>query len=72
MVIYKGLPKEKVVHSLLFGLKKVFCFAAGITIRDKNHLKLREEVEKWSLFVAWSILSIVIIIIATIATVDDF
>lgn len=47
-VIYKGLPKEKVLHSLLLGFKKS-CFVAAITVKDKNHLKLREEVEKWSL-----------------------
>lgn len=72
MIIYKGLPKEKVVCSLLFGLKKVFCFAAGIKIRDKNYLKLREEVENWSLFVDLSVLGTVVIRIATVATVNIF
>lgn len=72
MIIYKGLPKEKVVCSLLFGFKKVFCFATGIKIRDKNYLKLREEVENWSLFVDLSVLGTVVIIIATIATVNIF
>lgn len=52
--------------------KKVFCFAAGIKIRDKYYLKLREEVEYWSLFVDLSVLSIVVIVIATIATVNIF
>ena len=52
--------------------KKFFCFAAVIKIRDKNYLKLREEVENWSLFVDLSVLGTVVIIIATIATVNIF
>lgn len=39
MVVYKGLPKNEVVCSLLFGFKKSL-FAVGITIKDKNHFKL--------------------------------
>ena len=51
---------------------KKFFFAAVIKIRDKNYLKLREEVENWSLFVDLSVLGTVVIIIATIATVNIF